>query len=238
METYEILRIGFFVCLGVAVLFLILSILLFFMFDIRGVISSRSGKTRQKTIKEMEETNSSTGRLMQKKQSQKNTTGNLDKHKVTVKKGVVVAPDQMDGSKITEKIKITEEIGKPAEEAAQTAPLGAETAETAPLGADAAETAVLGADDAQTAVLGADAAETAPLGADAAQTAVLGADAAQTAVLGEDPARTADLEAVTQRFGEAETAVLVQSASVPAVDGVRFEITKKMVVCDTQEIVE
>lgn len=207
METYEILRIGFYVCLAVAVLFFILTILLFFMFDIPGILSSRSGKTRAKTIREMEETNSTTGRLMQKKRTP-NTTGNLEKHKVTVKKGTVLTPNQVTGSGITEKIRITQEIKKP--------DVGTE------------QTDVLGADHAQTAPLGADSAETVPLGADAAQTAVLGADVAQTAVL----------DAVTQRFGDSDTTVLVHSASVPAVEGVRFEINKIMIVCDTQEIIE
>lgn len=207
METYEILRIGFYVCLAVAALFLVLTILLFFMFDIPGIISSRSGKTRAKTIQEMEETNSTTGRLMQKKRTPK-TTGNLEKHKVTVKKGTVLTPNQVTGAGITEKIKITEEFKK----------------------SDA------GTD--QTDVLGTDSAETAPLGADSAETAVLGADTAQTAVLGADVAQTTVLDGVTQRYGDAETSVLVQSASVPAVEGVKFKISKKMIICDTQEIVE
>lgn len=187
MENYEIMRIGFFVCLAVAGLFLVLTILLFFMFDIPGIISSRSGKTKAKTIREMEETNSSTGRLLQKKHTPR-TTGNLEKQKVTVKKGTVLTPNQVSGSGITEEIKVTQEIPKPADGSA----------------------------------------ETSALSADAAQTAVLGAEKAQTAVL----------DAVTQRFGDSETAVLVQAASVPAAEGVSFEIIKKVILCDTQEIVE
>ena len=198
METYEMMRIGFYVCLAVAGLFLVLTIMLFFMFDIPGIISARSGKAKAKTIQEMKDTNSTTGRLLQKKHTPK-TTGNLDK-KVKVKKGTVLTPDQMNGSGITEEIKTPQENADPAEGSAETAALGADTAMTAPLGADAAQTAVLGAEPAQTAVLGAD--------------------------------------AVTQRFGESETAVLVQSASVPPAEGVTFEVIKKVIVCDTQEIVD
>lgn len=208
METYEMMRIGFYVCLAVAGLFLVLTIMLFFMFDIPGIISARSGKAKAKTIQEMKDTNSTTGRLLQKKHTPK-TTGNLDK-KVKVKKGTVLTPDQMNGSSITEEIKAPQENANPAEGSSETAALGADTAMTAPLGADAAQTAVLGAD--------------------AAQTAVLGAEPAQTAVLGTD--------AVTQRFGESETAVLVQSASVPPAEGVTFEVVKKVILCDTQEIVD
>ncbi len=198
METYEMMRIGFYVCLAVAGLFLVLTIMLFFMFDIPGIISARSGKAKAKTIQEMKDTNSTTGRLLQKKHTPK-TTGNLDK-KVKVKKGTVLTPDQMNGSGITEEIKTPQENADPAEGSAETAALGADTAMTAPLGADAAQTAVLGAEPAQTAVLGAD--------------------------------------AVTQRFGDSETAVLVQSASVPPAEGVTFEVVKKVILCDTQEIVD
>lgn len=192
------MRIGFYVCLAVAGLFLVLTIMLFFMFDIPGIISARSGKAKAKTIQEMKDTNSTTGRLLQKKHTPK-TTGNLDK-KVKVKKGTVLTPDQMNGSGITEEIKTPQENADPAEGSAETAALGADTAMTAPLGADAAQTAVLGAEPAQTAVLGTD--------------------------------------AVTQRFGESETAVLVQSASVPPAEGVTFEVVKKVILCDTQEIVD
>lgn len=192
------MRIGFYVCLAVAGLFLVLTIMLFFMFDIPGIISARSGKAKAKTIQEMKDTNSTTGRLLQKKHTPK-TTGNLDK-KVKVKKGTVLTPDQMNGSGITEEIKTPQENADPAEGLAETAALGADTAMTAPLGADAAQTAVLGAEPAQTAVLGAD--------------------------------------AVTQRFGDSETAVLVQSASVPPAEGVTFEVVKKVILCDTQEIVD
>ena len=216
LENYEIMRIGFFVCLAVAGLFLVLTILLFFMFDIPGIISSRSGKTKAKTIQEMEETNSTTGRLLQKKHTSK-TTGNLKKQKVTVKQGTVLTPNQINGSGITEEI-------QPDQKKENTD--------------GSSETAILGADAAQTAPLGNDSSETAVLGADAAQTSVLGADAAQTSVLGADAAQTEVLDAVTQRYGDSETAVLVQSASVPAVEGVRFEITKNVILCDTQEIVE
>lgn len=198
METYEMMRIGFYVCLAVAGLFLVLTIMLFFMFDIPGIISARSGKAKAKTIQEMKDTNSTTGRLLQKKHTPK-TTGNLDK-KVKVKKGTVLTPDQMNGSGITEEIKTPQENADPAEGSAETAALGADTAMTAPLGAVAAQTAVLGAEPAQTAVLGAD--------------------------------------AVTQRFGDSETAVLVQSASVPPAEGVTFEVVKKVILCDTQEIVD
>ena len=184
--------------MAVAGLFLVLTIMLFFLFDIPGIISARSGKAKAKTIQEMKDTNTSTGRLLQKKHTPK-TTGNLDK-KVKVKKGTVLTPNQMNGTGITEKIKNTQAIAKPVDGSSETTALGA------------------------------DAAQTVPLGADTAQTAVLGADAAQTSVLSAD--------AVTQRFGDAETAVLVQSANVPAAEGVTFEVVKKVIVCDTQEIVE
>ena len=118
------MRIGFYVCLAVAGLFLVLTIMLFFMFDIPGIISARSGKAKAKTIQEMKDTNSTTGRLLQKKHTPK-TTGNLDK-KVKVKKGTVLTPDQMNGSSITEEIKAPQENANPAEGSSETAALGAD----------------------------------------------------------------------------------------------------------------
>lgn len=45
-------------------------------------------------------------------------------------------------------------------------------------------------------------------------------------------------ELTTQRFGDLDEAAVVPSATIPAADGVRFDITKKMILCDTQEIIE
>ncbi len=56
-------QMGFKVCIGLAVLFLVLTVVLFFRFNIRGTIANRSGRARKKTIEQMREANERTGRL-------------------------------------------------------------------------------------------------------------------------------------------------------------------------------
>ena len=45
------------------VLFFVISVVLFFLFDIRTIFSIKTGRAKSKTIKEMQEVNSKTGRL-------------------------------------------------------------------------------------------------------------------------------------------------------------------------------
>lgn len=174
METYELFRIGFYVCLAFAALFLVLSILLFFMFDIRGILMTRTGKIKAKTVQPMQDAGVTFGRMRQKN-TKRNTSGNREREKLVVKKGVVLTPEQISGSGITEEFNKT----------------GDNT------------------------------------GSDASATAVLGANAAETSVL----------DSVTQRYGESETTVPLQSSTVQAAEGVRFEIVKKLILCDTQEVI-
>ena len=54
---------GFKICAVLAVLFLILTVVLFFKFHIRNTIASRTGRARRKTIEQMREANERTGRL-------------------------------------------------------------------------------------------------------------------------------------------------------------------------------
>ena len=63
MGSIDILNIGFILCLAIAILFFIISIVLFFVFDIRTIFSIRSGRAQAKTVKEMQEANANTGRL-------------------------------------------------------------------------------------------------------------------------------------------------------------------------------
>ncbi|MBQ3264263.1 MAG: hypothetical protein IJH07_00660 [Ruminococcus sp.] len=191
METYQIMQIGFYVCLALAVLFFIISLLLFFLFDVRAIIAAKSGKKKAKSIKELEAENSATGRLMRKKPAAR-TTGNLEKKKPVIKKGVVQTPAELDGSSATAKIR---KKGKTAE-IGRTAELGKQPAQPVPDTSGAEETSVLGAERAETSVL---------------------------------------YDSPTVRLDSAETTILVQSASIPEVEGVRFEIVKKIVCVSTQE---
>ena len=182
METYQIMEIGFYVCLAVAVLFFIISLLLFFLFDVRSILAAKSGKKKAKSIKELEAESNATGRLMKRKPVSR-TTGNLDKKKPVIKKGVVQTPEELAGSAITAEIP------------------GAKKGQTTG----------------------------APISAGGEQTSLLGEDSAETEVLGSERVETSVLDSPTVRLDTAQTTVLVQSASIPEVEGVRFDVVKRVV---------
>lgn len=53
----------FYVCLGVCIFCLVLSIIFFFKFDIINIFNARTGRSVKKTVQHMEEINSRTGQL-------------------------------------------------------------------------------------------------------------------------------------------------------------------------------
>lgn len=59
----DIMNTCFMVCLAFAILFLVISIILFFLFDIRTIFNIKTGRAQAKTVKEMQVANASTGRL-------------------------------------------------------------------------------------------------------------------------------------------------------------------------------
>lgn len=82
MNSISFFHIGFVICLAGAILFFVISAILFFVFDIRTIFSIRSGRAQAKTVKEMEMVNSSTGRL---RAGKKNTTRESSQKKGTKK---------------------------------------------------------------------------------------------------------------------------------------------------------
>lgn len=70
MNIINILNTGFTLCLAFAILFFVIAVVLFFIFDIRTIFNIRSGRAQAKTVKEMQEANSNTGRLRVGKQTQ------------------------------------------------------------------------------------------------------------------------------------------------------------------------
>ena len=54
MDLISIFRICFYVCLAFTILFFIISVVLFFLFDIKTIFNIRTGRAKQKTIKEMQ----------------------------------------------------------------------------------------------------------------------------------------------------------------------------------------
>lgn len=53
----------FYVCLGLCIVFLILSAIFFFKFDIRNIFNAKTGRSVRKTVQSMEEKNARTGSL-------------------------------------------------------------------------------------------------------------------------------------------------------------------------------
>lgn len=63
MNLINLFNTCFYVCLVLTILFFVVSVVLFFLFDIRSIFNIKTGRAMQKTIKEMQSVNSSTGRL-------------------------------------------------------------------------------------------------------------------------------------------------------------------------------
>ena len=66
MNNIETLHTIYIVCMTAAIIMLVISIVLFFLFDIRHIIGRMLGFSEKKAIKEMEENNSFTSQLQQK----------------------------------------------------------------------------------------------------------------------------------------------------------------------------
>ena len=62
-NSISILQTGFIICLAFAIVFFIISFVLFFVFNIRLIFNIRTGRAKKKTIEEMQKANSETGRL-------------------------------------------------------------------------------------------------------------------------------------------------------------------------------
>ena len=60
IDTFHTL---FYVCLGLCIVFLILSAIFFFKFDIRNIFNTKTGRSVRKTVQSMEEKNARTGSL-------------------------------------------------------------------------------------------------------------------------------------------------------------------------------
>jgi len=79
------------VCFAFTILFLIISVILFFLFDIKAIFSIRTGRAKNKTIKEMQAANNKTGRL---RVDGKTLTSKLSKEQKEKTRGPVVVPPQ------------------------------------------------------------------------------------------------------------------------------------------------
>ena len=165
METNETMKIGMYICLAIAVLFLVVAVLLIVVLGIRS-------KKRQNVDFEKESADSST------EKPEMQMIGNNDPQLMS---------DLPADTEITQEIRTKEDITK----AFDAAPIGVPVS-----------------------------------------------DDVKTAECNAQPVKNVENDAVTQQFGDPGTNVVVSSESVPPAEGVRFEIVKQVILCDTQEIIE
>ena len=95
MDLISIFRICFYVCLAFTILFFIISVVLFFLFDIKTIFNIRTGRAKQKTIKEMQAANNSTGRLRvdgKTLTSQLSKNDKNDKKNIKKRENIIVPP--------------------------------------------------------------------------------------------------------------------------------------------------
>ena len=201
MSSISIFHTGFVICLAGTILFFVITIALFFIFDIRTIYAIRSGRAQAKSVKEMEMVNSSTGRLRAGKKkssrqsSQRKKTNIPERSAPAVQQPVIQPPAAENRTPIThETVDYSESV---------TEKLSPNNA--AAYSSNAQETAVLN---------------------DAGETAVLN-DAGETAVL----QHTTDEITAEQNINQ--TAAPVQQSTGP----VYFEVVKKIVCLDTEEVI-
>ena len=81
--TINILNTGFAICVAFSILFFVVSIVLFFVFDIKRIFDMKTGRAEKQKIREMEEENALTGRLINpnlKSDNGKNQKGRIKQH--------------------------------------------------------------------------------------------------------------------------------------------------------------
>lgn len=83
----------FWICLSFTVLFFVISVVLFFVFDIRTIFNIRTGRARAKTVKEMKAANENTGRL---RVAGKTQTSKLSENEKSVSREPAVVPPKSE----------------------------------------------------------------------------------------------------------------------------------------------
>lgn len=96
MDLISIFRICFYICLAFTILFFIISVVLFFLFDIKTIFNIRTGRAKQKTIKEMQAANNSTGRLRVDGKTLTSQLSKNGKKNIGKKRENVIVPPQTE----------------------------------------------------------------------------------------------------------------------------------------------
>lgn len=153
MSSISIFHIGFVICLSGAILFFVISAVLFFVFDIRTIFAIRSGRAQAKTVKEMEMVNSSTGRLRPGKKnssresSQKKNTKKQERRAPAVQPPVIQPPVAVNPAAQAQDAAADYEEGVTEKLAPDAAPNNAVGTDETVLLSEVGETAVLSTTD-------------------------------------------------------------------------------------------
>lgn len=208
---------AFSVCVAFSILFFVVSVALFFVFDIKNIFDMRTGRAEKQKIREMEEENALTGRLInpnakieKAKQKAKNKSKNktpsafserLDKLKRNSPSNNIPRPNipgldaqqynqQYNPQSYPQQAYAPQPLVTPSAQPQYTAPQPVpQYSAPAPQPAQPTPLQQPASGDMQTTVLGNDT-QTTVLGNEAPQTTVLGGDASQTTVLGNDAPQT------------------------------------------------
>lgn len=62
-ELISVLQTGFYICLAISIMFFVITIIFFFVFNIPLIFNIKTGRAKKRTIEEMKKANSETGRL-------------------------------------------------------------------------------------------------------------------------------------------------------------------------------
>lgn len=90
----NIFETGFIICLAFCILFFIISVVLFFVFDIKTIFSIRTGRAQKKKIGEMTQQNELTGRLISGSSSKSAPSMSFSTKLNKIKKNIGEKPPQ------------------------------------------------------------------------------------------------------------------------------------------------
>ena len=117
----NVLNTCFLISLAFAILFFIISIVLFFVFDIKTIVSIKTGRAQAKTISEMKKANASTGRLRVDGKTVTSKLSDEDKNKM---RAPAVTPPPQPNVKQYDLDSSKTDVLKPSSDTAETSVLG------------------------------------------------------------------------------------------------------------------
>lgn len=191
-QLINIFHVGFIICLCLAVVFAIVSIILFFRLRIRDVFDFLTGRAQKRSVKQMEEENAKTGKLRQDFYS--------DIKSSDLYHGTSGRTGEVQSSPITEQINSgTEQTEKTAR--AVSDPSNSGSNETTLLNSGNEETTLLNSGNDETTLLNSGNEETTLLNSGSEETTLLGGGNGETVLL------TPDMEAALHKEAEEKPSI-------------------------------